>query len=159
MSKDRLSVRTLATKFFDIARTVLVRDGYHSYLCVLITDKGAVPFSIGSTSDEKQEMMMKVAEKAKSIQAYAAVFVTEAWAAAFDEAHPDRPASDAPTKSELLFLSAIDDGGHEFYISAPFERTNGTIKVGATIERDSSSIQGNIFEPLRKMWTMKKHRN
>src|SRR5579872_4425225 len=113
----RPSLRKIAEAYFEIAKKTLTKDGHHTHICILISDRGVVPFPLSEFGDDdKQKVMAKVAERANSMGAYVAVFVTEVWVAGYDLANPDAAASESPTRTESLFLSAISDTGDEFYI-------------------------------------------
>lgn len=154
------SLRKISEAYFEIAKKTLTKDGHHTHICILISDRSVVPFPLSEFGeDDKQKVMAKVAERANSMRAYAAVFVTEVWVAGYDLANPAAAASESPTRTESLFLSAISETGDEFYISAPFSKRDGAIVIGATIQRDSSSVGSPMLEPLRTMWKLKRHNN
>ena len=156
----RRSLKFMAESFFEVARNILKRDGHHAYFAILVSRLGAQPLTLHiKNSEDKQRIMARVAKEAEDLNADVVMLISEVWYADFDPHFPDRPASEAPVKTEMLFLSAISKSGEAVYLSATFEKRDGKVWIGETKQMDASRIASPVFDPLRKMWIWKDRQN
>lgn len=150
---DDHSIEILATHFFDMARTVFIKDGYHVFMALLIgPGNTAVPMELRTAERSDKYLMMRiVADEVERSGADAVIFINEVWRAAFDPGNPYRHAGDAPEKKEFLVLTAASATEEGLTLSAEIIRDGALISLGET---DATPLQGgeNFLGPILQVW-------
>lgn len=142
-------------QFFEQAKWVMEKDGYHVFLVVLLL--GNVPIAIHqlepSDKADKFRMMNEMASEVRKVGADGVLMISEVWHAPFDASQPFKGASDCENKNEALLLVASDKSGKQFTFFSPISRMGifeKRAKVGDLEPFDSQRM--NILEPIRNVW-------
>lgn len=117
------SLRERAEHLFNVAKAMLVRDGYHVGIAFLISDKAVNIVEVEFPNRAaKYVLTRELAKYAAVIGAKNVIMIGEAWTASPEKVPVSGFASEAKGRGEALVLNAANDKGEHFNISAQFHR-------------------------------------
>ncbi len=154
--KNAKTLRDIAAAFFENARVIMARDGYHRSMTFLM--KGLLPIEIINTDHPSRAsryvLMRDLARLAHIARADGVMMIAEAWTATGDSIPSSGFAVDAPDRGEAILLSAANASGESFQMRAVVERKrSGSKKVKrvgpAEIEEDGFHF---LFLPFYELW-------
>ena len=149
---SRASFRDTVEYFFEVAKRILQRDGFHLPLVFLFLPDGKVR-TIGldlEDQTDKYAAWPRVASEVKRYHAKAVISINEAWIAPLDETQPLRPASQSLERKEVLTIDGANIDGEEVSLMCTFEREDDQIILGET-EDDYQFFRAS-FEPVKRVW-------
>lgn len=145
----------LCDYYFDQARWMMEKDGYHVFLVVLLSENHVIGMHhlVPADQSDKYRMMNEMAFEVKSSDADGIITISEIWRAEFDPSRPYQGASEYPNKTEALSLIAANRSGERFVAFAPITREglfHKKARLGDTEKTDYEGI--NILEPVLDVW-------
>jgi hypothetical protein len=154
--KEATTLRAVAEVFFDNARAVMKRDGFHHNMTFLM--KGPFPIEMIKTDHPDRAtryvLMRDLARLAHIADADGVIVIAEAWMASHDNVPKSGFAVDATDRKESITLSGANAQGERFQLIAMVERRRlGSKKVkrlGPT-EVDAEGFPF-IFLPFFEEW-------
>lgn len=122
--KNAKTLSDIAEAYFDNARAVLKRDGYHQNMTFLFKDRFPIDMIRTDHPDRASRyvLMRDLARLARIIGADAVIMLGEAWSAKPEDLPPSGFAVEAEERGEVLFLNAANSKGESFAMEAVFER-------------------------------------
>lgn len=148
--------REVAEAYFENARAVINRDGYHHNFTFLL--KGSQPIEMVRSDHpdraSRYVLMRDLAKLARIAGADGVMMIGETWTASNDDIPPSGFAVDAKNRGEAIMLSAASAKGESFMISAPVIRKRpGSLKV-KSVGRGDYTDDGFqfMFVPFFKEW-------
>lgn len=147
-------LRDTANHFFEHAKNMLLKDGYHIYLVILLTHDKKASFLELRPEDrsDKYQMWRLVAAEVKKMHAHSIISIAEAWVASIEPGQKFIHAAEDPERKEALHLTAVSEDGTGFILSAPFNRVDGKIKLGETSESSLTEVNVNTIAPVLLVW-------
>jgi hypothetical protein len=146
------TTRDLAKAYFEIARKVFLKDGYHGAFLFLLKDKGVISIR-GHRADsagEKYTLMRSHANEAARIGADGVFIIDEAWIAKPEDLRPYERPSQSKFRKEVLSLMFLEKGGHPYSLSAEIVRDGERISLAKTQEDFNGSAF--MFAPFLEAW-------
>ncbi|HWY48373.1 MAG TPA: hypothetical protein VNX70_13385 [Bryobacteraceae bacterium] len=146
----------VAKAYFDIARVVMARDGYH--MTMFIPLKGARQIGLVAAQPEnraaKYMLMRDIARYVRRAGADGLLHIGEAWIEPFDDIPRGGYADQATNRLEVLAMTAANEQGQLLSFSAKIERKlvkkHKVKRLGPTeIEEDARSIS---MAPVLEVW-------
>ena len=152
LSSKPVSAMEKAAYYFNLARTVFLRDRNHSTIAILLAANYAKVVSmLARDRQEKYLNSRHLALEVKRSGSDAVVFIGEAWTTAFDAAEPYRFPADAPNREEILFLTFADCKGEIISLSATIKRKIfGGVALSETRVTDGGSPY--FLAPVFEVW-------
>jgi len=145
-----------AEAFFDQARHLMLKDGYHLPKALLF--KGIMPVEIISPKPndrrEKYLVMRQLAERIRTIEADGIIFISEAWTAHPSELGPGQFAEDVANRGEALVLWGATKDGKQMSLQARITRKKvkkHKVKALGSTERDTQE-KIIAFAPILQVW-------
>lgn len=156
---DRLShaltLREVAKVYFDHARILLMRDGYHRSFAFLMKGRAVVQMIPSEHPDRASRyvLMRDLAKLARIEGADGVMLISEAWHAKVEDA-PSGFAADAINKGEALAMHAADATGDSFSFNAVFHRRRPKGKKIKRIDDTTLDDEGLQFItcPFLREW-------
>jgi hypothetical protein len=147
-------LRRTAARFFDIARVVLQKDGYHRNFAMLVGPSGASLVRVDARDKaEKFLIWRRVAEQVKERRASTVIVIGEMWQAEGAEAPEVFNVEDMQNKSEILGLQAISIDGDFIQMFAPIKRSkDDSIVLGETQESHGDRAMPSFLTPIFDVW-------
>ncbi|WP_188664740.1 hypothetical protein [Terasakiella brassicae] len=151
--KPSWNVEDMAENLFNMARTVFIKDGYHSNVALLIhPTKGILPMQLETeVRADKYLIMKKVADEVERHGSDIVVLINEAWTAPFDPENPYQYPAERADKKEMLLLVAAGKDGTNVNMSAEIIR-NGNVATLATTQKHCNEGVTNILQPIIDLW-------
>lgn len=150
--KSYESNQELASAFFEVARTMFLKDGHHGAFVFLLKDKqlaGLYPYR-AETRGERYIIMRDIATRAEKVGADAVFNIDEAWIASANKLAPFQYPSDSEHREEILGLTLLEKGSKPLSLFAKIHREGGTLKLGETTK--SAGGASFMFAPILKVW-------
>lgn len=150
-SRDPFEV---AESILPLAKTILIRDKYHSRIVFLLTPVGWTTLSIQSEDRaEKYTMIRIVAEEIKKRRAVALVDVGEVWIAPEEEVRKGRMPENVRTRKEALQITVATSDGKFRQYTTVFRRTIfRKIKLADTTTRTEAEVIPFYLAPIFEVW-------
>ncbi len=153
--KEIQDFNQLCDLFFEQAKYVLSKDGYHVFLVVFLSDNVPIQFTELQPADQadKYRLMREVAETARKIHANGVLTISEAWTATQSIGEPLKAARHHKNRGEAIILAAATKRGEKRVLKAAFEKRgfiDKKVHIYPTEEEDLDTA--NILEPVRNMW-------
>jgi hypothetical protein len=145
----------VASEFFNHARIVLQRDGYHRSLTFFLKGKQIIQMIPTDHPDRASRyVLMRDFAKLARIEGADGVFmIAEAWTAAAEDAPESGFAVDAKNRGEALMMHAANATGDTFVMQAPFYRRRPggkKVKRVDAAETVRDGLQFVVFPFLRE---------
>lgn len=151
--KGEHTLHTLVQYMFGLAKTILVRDGYHLPMAFLVSGDGTM-FPYGTPVDDRAEkyvLWRRLAAEVEKRRIERVLFVTEVWVAPIDPANAFRPAVESPQRQEALAVFGAEKGGQEITMTCIFQK-NAKGRVEFREEQTLLETQSAFLEPIRAVW-------
>jgi hypothetical protein len=139
--------REVAQVYFDHARIVLLRDGYHRNFTFFLKD-GIVFRMIPTDHPDRASRYVLVRDLAKLARidgADGVMMIAEAWTAAADDIPPSGFAVEAKNRGESLTMHAASAKGESFSLNARFHRRRPGGKKVKAIDKTVCEDDGFLF--------------
>jgi hypothetical protein len=154
--KDAKSFRDVAKAYFEHARVVMAKDGYHRSIAFLL--RGTKPVEAVGTEHPNRAsryvMMRELAKFASACRADGVILLSEAWTAYGSDVPKSGYAAEAPNRGEALALISGNSAGEICAFDAEIIRKKpGGKKVkrlGPT--RENSGRAQFILMPFQSQW-------
>jgi hypothetical protein len=145
--KAAKTFRDVALAFFETARMVMKRDGFHRNITFLIKD--AVPIEIAQTDHptraSRYVLMRDLARLARIVNADGVMMIGEAWTAAPEDVPPTGYAAEAKRRGEAVVLNAANAAGDSFVLNSTVtRRRTDSLKV-KTVSPTNLEDNGFLF--------------
>jgi hypothetical protein len=148
------SLMDIVQGFFQVARTMFLKDGYHGSITILLREKRPVRIVQTQASDqfEKYLLMRELAHEVVLTGADALFTINEAWMTAVDDLGPYERPSEASNRKEALVLVLASRSGPPIQLCAIIERNGELTTLGATevIETGAAFAFAPIYEAWKK---------
>jgi hypothetical protein len=153
---DSSTLMEVAKVYFDMARVIMARDGYHTNMFIPL--KGARPIGLvvapPQNRADKYMLMRDIARYVRRIGADGLLHISEAWIARADDiprgGYPDQ----APNRLEALTLTAANAKGQLLSFSAMIQRKlikkHKVKRLGPTEIKQSEKIIS--MAPVLEVW-------
>lgn len=140
-----------AEYFFAHAKNVIVADGFHTHVVILIPADGVISVMKLNVDEyeDKYIVWRNVAAEALRQRAVKVISIGEAWRAKVSRGNSNVRVHELHNKEECLMLSAISIKNISIALSAKIIRAGKSITLGDTEREDGECM---IFEPLRQLW-------
>lgn len=132
--------------FFEMARVLLVRDGYH--ITTVIFEAGGIPQFWHLQMDDRAEkhvLMREIATVCRRHQATWFIMIGEAWLAIPHQRYGPH-AANYPNRKEALVLHGVHRDGSQLSCVALFSKVNGKTVIGPTTVNDE--LLPGIMRPI-----------
>lgn len=142
----------LAAAYFDAARTMFLRDGYHIIILILLRERKPVrQMQINVyNQQEKYVLMRELSHDLTRSGADAALMIGEAWVAAPSDLLPYQRPTDSPARREALTLTLVRKVGAPLDMSAMIIRDGGSVSLEQT--RITRGVAPFEFAPFYQAW-------
>jgi hypothetical protein len=150
--RDFASDEELARAYFDIARTMFEKDGYHTPTVILLRKRKVVRLFNAAAADQQQKYLLyrALAREAARNAADMVFAINEVWLANVKDVGPYEGASKSPNRTEGLVLDAAVNNGDTFQLMAPIMRVGETVALGDTdLTRGGAMF---AMAPFLQMW-------
>ena len=141
-----------ADYYFDFAKNILLKDGYHLPTVILGNEEGEKEYQ-QLRLDNKRDSYLAFRRIAKIVEAKNftnVISIGETWAVIPDSKHPDLLPGDYPDKMEALLLVAIEKSGKEFSYISIITRENDKLNIGP--KKIVNDIKANFLNPIKEVW-------
>lgn len=142
-------------KWFEAAKRVLVRDGYHVPIAVLVMPDGERELH-GLKIDDRQGLlvlMRRLADEIERTGAVGLIYVAEFWSAPAADLKRGQRASEAPTRRELLsVLAAKASGELRSYVVKFAKNDRGEVRLEESWVDDGLVEDVGMLEPVWRVW-------
>ncbi|MFZ1321418.1 MAG: hypothetical protein WAT71_07665 [Ignavibacteria bacterium] len=147
---------SIAEFYFELAKKILVKDGHHIQIVILILPDGnQIRMSLDlKDRSEKYMGFRQVAQEVVNTGAIRLISISEAWMAKPDPTKPFQTATDSPDRIEIIKLDAISFEGESFSITAPFIHEGNKIVIEDSIIDEKVKIL--YLDPIRRIWEKQK---
>ncbi|MCX6899590.1 MAG: hypothetical protein NT105_12945 [Verrucomicrobia bacterium] len=149
------SFRDRCIAFFNHAKLLLRKDGYHVSCALVETGKNFMFFEL--RMDDRAEKHMVIRQLAKTvgrIKGKSVILIGEAWVAPTASVMPGSYAADCPTKAEGLILNGLTKDGDYISVHSIFRRTVEGIEFDEDII-DTGNLSP-ILAPFLELWRIRK---
>jgi hypothetical protein len=152
MTRDYKNYKELATGYFEMFRSVFLRDGYH--ISILFLFRNMKPITqvqiIVENVQQKYLMMRDLAHEVTKTGADAAMLIGEAWMAPAKSLRPyERPATSSSRK-EALTLVLVSKSEEPIDCMALISCDGNSVSLGETVI--STSRAAFQFAPFYRAW-------
>lgn len=145
--KSAITFRDVALAFFETARMVIKRDGFHRNITFLI--RGAVPIEIAQTDHptraSRYVLMRDLARLARIVNADGVMMIGEAWTAAPEDVPSTGYAAEAKRRGEAVVLHAANATGDSFVLSSAITRRRINSSKVKTVGPTNLEENGFLF--------------
>ena len=150
------TIKDEARKFFQVARKMLVQDGFHCLLIMLFLPGGKKSLLTTSFKDkaDKYAVWSHLATEIERQGATAVLVITESWLLKPDPSQSYQTEETTKEKMEVLTLDLCAEDGEELSMFSIFKRQNGKIILGDI--KESNESQAMYLEPTKRMWKKNK---
>jgi hypothetical protein len=148
------SLRDMALGMFEVAKTVLRKDGHHRHFVFLIGPNGIEQIELRAEDKaDKFLLWRRVAARVREVKATTVVTIGEAWRATWDGVAPVYDVEALPEKIEVLSLHAASIDGAVVDISASINRAEGgAVELGDSQETMQAVGYGSNLTPIFAVW-------
>jgi hypothetical protein len=131
-SRDFASDDELARAYFDLARTMFLKDGYHRPAVILLRKRKVVRVYDATAADQQQKYLLyrALAREAARNGADTVFAIHEVWIANAADVGPYEGASKSPNRTEALVLHAVVNDGDTFQLMASIKRVGDAVTLG-----------------------------
>jgi hypothetical protein len=149
------SFHDLAAAYFEHARVVMLRDGYHISICLFFRGTSLIRVIDFTHPDRASRYVIlhDLAKLSRVVGADGVVLISEVWRASKGDIPKSGFAVDAPNRTEGIMLNAINATGERCSVYADIERRKLSKKIkrlGATIaERNDFPF---LLYPFMREW-------
>ncbi len=143
--------REMCVGWFQAAKVFLQRDGYHTPMAIVGTDRAPLMFQLRPADRADQHAMMRdLASRCERAQARWCVFISEAWTARAGS--PYKHAAHDPRRGEALVLYGIHADGTKILCRAVCSRAgkNIVLQPEEVSEGSIPPAMGAIDRALRR---------
>lgn len=154
--KTAKTFRDVAIAYFENARVVIARDGYHRNFTFLM--RGMQPIEIAQTDHptraSRYVLMRDLAKLAHIAGADGVMMIGEVWTAAFEDVPPSGFAAEAKRRGEAIVLHAANAAGESFVLSSAIIRrrqNSNKVKSVSPMKIDEEGFQF-MFMPFFVEW-------
>jgi hypothetical protein len=114
------SLQDVAQIYFQNARAVMLKDGYHVSMFIPLKDNRPIDLIVAGPQNrlDKYLLIRDIAHLVKRIGANGLIHISEAWTASRDDVPKGKFAVDAPKRGESLILAAVNSAGEQIDLSA-----------------------------------------
>jgi hypothetical protein len=149
---DFESVPELANWYFEQARHVFMKDGYHQWITFFLKGTKIVWLAATPTADrqEKYLMMRHLANEARRRSADGVMMINEVWIAQANSLAPFQYPNEIPNRMEALSLSIAAKDGTFFQLSAMITREGQRVYLGETMKQDTGTPY--LYAPFYEVW-------
>lgn len=152
MGRDYESEDAIAAAYFEMVRSVFLRDGYHLPFLFLFRNRKLVQMIPTPVENQQQKylLMRRLAHEVTKSGADAAIMVYELWLAPHSNLVPYKQPSELPTRKEGLGLTLVTKAGEPVQFMAIINRDGDSVSLGET-----SIIRGGAafaFAPFYAAW-------
>jgi hypothetical protein len=139
------SLRHVAEYTFELAKTVLEKDGYHLPLALLLDSDFSYNVASLNIEDraDKYLVFRELARQVRIAGAIAVIVISEFWVYPADAMVRER--------SEALALTLLSKDAESFAWFCPFTRQGSSIVIGERIEQDVGDL--SFLDPIRRVWS------
>ena len=154
--KAAKTFRDVAAAYFENARIIMARDGFHRNLTFLM--KGLLPIEMVKTDHpdraSRYVLMRDLARLAHIAGADGVMTIGEVWTASNENIPASGFAVDAPKRGEAINLHAATAQGESFVMSAKIERKRPGSKKVMSVSRTEIDEDGFLFMflPFFEQW-------
>ncbi len=150
--KNVANIEELAAMYFQIARTLFLKDGYHIDTLLFIRDIKVISMCEIRMDNSRQNyhIMRKMADEATRIGADAAIRINEIWAAPANELSQYQRPAEYVGRKEGLALFLVGKTGHPIHFYADITRKEGKASLGDTVIHHGGAPF--IFAPFYQAW-------
>lgn len=142
----------LATGYFEMFRSVFLRDHYHISILFLFRDMKPIKQMqvIVENTQQKYLLMRQLANDITKTGADAAMMIGESWMAAAESLRPYERPADSPTRTEALTALLVSKHGDPVQCVAMIDRDGDAVSLGDTvITKDGAAFE---FAPFYHAW-------
>jgi hypothetical protein len=121
---DRLvetkTLQDVAQIYFENARSVMLKDGYHASMFVPLRDNKPIDLVIAAPQNriDKYLLIRDVAHLVRRVGADGLLHISEAWTASREDIPKGKFAVDAANRGESIMLAAVNSSGEQINFSA-----------------------------------------
>lgn len=141
-------------RWFQHAKVVLARDGYHHPLVLLVGEDGQGELNFLNIHDRAtlNVLMRRLADEVERAGSVGLIHIGEFWAANLDDLKLGESASESPKRKEVLQVPAATADGRMRIHSIEFRKNEqGVIEFGDEWITDEPDA-GGFLEPVRRVW-------
>jgi hypothetical protein len=152
MRRDYDNEEAMAAGYFEIARSVFLRDAYHQPIVFLVRERKLVKICPAPAENQQQKylVMRRLANEAIRHGADGAMMVGEFWTAPQSDLAPYQRPAEVKTREEGLHLTMVTKGGEPIEFVAMIQRDGNSVSLGETsIRRGGAAFS---FGPFYKAW-------
>lgn len=148
------SFADICDTLFEMGKRMLMKDGYHSMIAMILTETGFYPLEFRPEDRaDKHVMVRELASQCARLKAVSCILISEAWFATFSSSHGPF-AADHPDRQEGLSLAGFhrDDG---FATRDALFRREGDKVVfpeGQDIKGMYPEILNPVADAIRNAW-------
>lgn len=150
------SLMDVAKIYFQNARTIMLKDGYHTSIFIPLKDNqpGELIVAQPESRIDKYLLVRDIAHFVKRTNSNGLIHIAEAWMAAADDIPKGKFAEHAKERREILTLAAVNSDGEQIHLSAKITRKylkRWKVKELASTETE---IGGRLFSlaPVLEVW-------
>jgi hypothetical protein len=143
-----------AGAYFEHAKHLLKKDGFHQTIALLYRDSQVVRILSLRAQDQREKYLIwrDVSREVETTGATSIMTIGEVWNAPFDPEHPLRRAADSTEKTEALQLVGQSIEGETVALSCAFTRDeHGAILLGKNEEMNFVDI--GFTRPIQRIWS------
>jgi hypothetical protein len=121
---DAKSLMDVAKIYFQNARTIMLKDGYHTSIFIPLNDNQSREAIVAQPQNriDKYLLARDIAHYVKRTNANGLLHIAEAWTAAAKDIPKGKFAEHAKERGEMLTLAAVNSDGEQIYLSAKITR-------------------------------------
>ncbi len=121
----------LVAGFFDVAKLMFLRDGYHDPFLFLVKDRKVVRMIPAPTQNKREKylLMRRLANEVTLSGADAAFFVSEFWQADPKDISPYQSAEDSPNRREGLMITLVSRIDEPIHFIAMIIRDGKAVRI------------------------------
>jgi hypothetical protein len=155
--KDAKNLNEEAKTFFEMAKSVLKRDGYHSPITIIGYPDGSKRIYALEFKDKSEKYLStyKLANILKSTGAISLILITESWLYPESNVKYTNRGFESPDKKEALSVSALNSKGDEYHYAVIFEKVDNKIIIKEESQDKFSNLNDFLFLPIKKTWGIK----
>jgi len=155
--KDAKNLNDEAKIFFEMAKGVLKRDGYHSSIAIIGYPDGSKKTYYLEFKDKSDKILVihKLANTLKSTGAITLILISESWMYPASTVKYTKKGFEGPDKKEVLSLSALNTKGDEFHHNVIFEKLDNKIVIKEESQDKFANFNEFLLLPIKKAWGIK----
>jgi hypothetical protein len=153
MAREYNNYNELAAIYFEMIRSVFLRDGYHISVLFLFRQMKLIaqPIQINVENVQQKYLIMRhLANEVTKTGADAAMIVSESWMARAESLKPYERPADSPLRKEALTLLLVSKSGDPIDYMALINRDSDGVSLGETVI--VSSPAAFEFAPFYHAW-------